>query len=127
MEKQFFTIQEARQALPAVKELMGKAILCARQMTQYKDEVEQLAGRSEQNTGSAEGTDYIFHLLALKRHLARIEEMGVLVKSVEEGLVDFPHLKDGREVYLCWKYGEEDIDYYHEVDAGFAGRTPIEE
>jgi hypothetical protein len=46
---------------------------------------------------------------------------------VDQGLVDFPHLKEGREVYLCWKHGEEDIRYWHEIDAGFAGRKRIPE
>ncbi|HLV01558.1 MAG TPA: DUF2203 domain-containing protein, partial [Acidobacteriota bacterium] len=61
----------------------------------------------------------------LHGYLAKIQDAGCLVKSVDEGLIDFPHIRDGREVYLCWRYGEDDIEYWHEVDAGFAGRTPI--
>ena len=56
---------------------------------------------------------------------SQIQKSGCVLKSIEEGLVDFPHLKNGREVYLCWKYGEDDIRFWHEVDSGFGGRNPI--
>ncbi len=53
---------------------------------------------------------------------------GIQVKNVEEGLIDFPHLRrNGQEVYLCFKYGEETIQYWHPVDTGFAGRQPLKE
>ena len=54
-----------------------------------------------------------------------ISERGILVKGIEPGLVDFPSLKDGREVYLCWREGEAQIDFWHEVDTGFPGRQPL--
>jgi hypothetical protein len=50
----------------------------------------------------------------------------VLIKDINTGLLDFLALKDGREVYLCWQYGEGDIAFWHEVDAGYAGRQPIQ-
>jgi hypothetical protein len=56
----------------------------------------------------------------------QIHETGVLIKDINQGLLDFPALKDGREVYLCWQYGEGEIAFWHEVEAGFAGRQPIE-
>jgi hypothetical protein len=55
----------------------------------------------------------------------RILETGVLIKDVNIGLLDFSALKDGREVYLCWQHGEGEIAFWHEVDAGYAGRQPI--
>ncbi|MDE0506470.1 MAG: DUF2203 domain-containing protein [Candidatus Poribacteria bacterium] len=48
-----------------------------------------------------------------------------MIKNIDPGLVDFPHLRDGREVYLCWQFGEDEIRYWHDVDAGFAGRQPL--
>jgi hypothetical protein len=87
--------------------------------------LERLADSASNNTGGPEGTAYLEDLVRLQNYLKQIEEKGCLVKNLQEGLVDFPHLKEGREVYLCWKYGEEDIRYWHEVDAGFAGRTPL--
>jgi hypothetical protein len=56
----------------------------------------------------------------------QIQDLGVLIKDINLGLLDFPALKDGRGVYLCWRYGEGEIAYWHEIEAGFAGRQPIE-
>ncbi len=58
--------------------------------------------------------------------VAEIEELGAEFKDLETGLVDFPTVKDGEIVYLCWKYGEERIAHWHAVDAGYAGRRPLE-
>ena len=57
----------------------------------------------------------------------RIQETGVLVKDLDIGLVDFPSLVDGEEIYLCWKLGEDHITFWHGIDEGFAGRKPIDE
>lgn len=57
----------------------------------------------------------------------RVNEMGCELKDVDMGLLDFRTLMDGREVYLCWKLGEEHVAYWHEMDTGFAGRQPLED
>ncbi len=56
----------------------------------------------------------------------QILDTGTQIKDINSGLLDFPAMRNGREVYLCWKYGEDDIAFWHEVEAGFAGRQPIE-
>jgi hypothetical protein len=63
---------------------------------------------------------------ALKGAIEKLEEMGVLVKDLDTGLVDFPTLFRGEEVYLCWRMDEDDIDHWHGVNEGFAGRKPID-
>jgi hypothetical protein len=57
--------------------------------------------------------------------IARIHDLGCELKDIEQGLVDFPSLREGREVYLCWQLGEERVAFWHELDAGFAGRQPL--
>ena len=59
--------------------------------------------------------------------IRQIHETGCVVKDLDEGLVDFPSMREGREVYLCWKLGEEHIGYWHGIDEGFAGRKPLED
>ncbi len=125
MAKRFFTVEQARQLLPRVQELVEAAMALSRALEQNREEVQGLADRSGFNAGSATGTDHVHSLLLLKQCVQHLEDMGCIVKSLQDGLVDFPHLREGREVYLCWKYGESDIMYWHEVDAGFAGRTPL--
>lgn len=127
MGKKFFTVEEARQLLPSVEKWLAKVMEISAQLDSFREVGKRLAASAPSNSGSPEGTRYVHTLLHVQKYLNRIQESGCLVKSVQEGLVDFPHLKDGREVYLCWKYGEEGIHFWHEVDAGFAGRVPLSE
>ena len=105
---------------------MEQLVIMAGNLEEAREHVKGLAERGEMNTGSAIGTRYIEGLAAISSLVNSIQEIGCIVKSIDEGLVDFPHVREGREVYLCWKYGEPDIAYWHEVDAGFAGRTPLD-
>jgi hypothetical protein len=61
----------------------------------------------------------------LQRALAELQEADIVVRDVVRGLVDFPALRDGEEVYLCWLVDEPEIEHWHELDAGFAGRRPL--
>ena len=63
----------------------------------------------------------------ISQAINEIHETGCVVKDLDEGLVDFPSLRDGQEVYLCWKLGEEHIGYWHGLSEGFAGRKPLED
>lgn len=121
----YFTVEEARKLLPQIREAMERAIDASQLMQGFASEIQTLADNAVSNAGSPAGTAYLEHLLTLNSYISAIQDAGCLVKSVEDGLVDFPHLKDGREVYLCWRYGEDDIKYWHEVEAGFAGRKPL--
>ena len=125
MEKRFFTVEEARQLLPSLKELMGQVMVISHRLEKYRDVVQELADSASSNTGGPEGTAYLDIVISLQSCLTQLQETGCVLKSLQDGLVDFPHLKEGREIYLCWKYGEEDIRFWHEVDEGFSGRTPL--
>ena len=59
--------------------------------------------------------------------VARIDELGVTLREIESGLVDFPALVSGRQVWLCWRLGEEEVGWWHELTAGVAGRRPLAE
>ncbi len=57
-----------------------------------------------------------------------LDKKGIIVKSLDDGLIDFPHIRSNdQEVYLCWKLGENDVNYWHTIEAGFPGRRPVEE
>ena len=125
MEKRFFTVEEARQLLPSLKELMGQVMVISHRLEEYREVVQQLADSASSNTGGPEGTAYLDIVISLQSCLTQLQETGCVLRSLQDGLIDFPHLKQGREIYLCWKYGEEDIRFWHEVDEGFSGRTPL--
>ena len=59
--------------------------------------------------------------------VARIEAMGITLRDIGEGLVDFPALVNGRQVWLCWRNGEDSVEYWHSIDTGFSGRQPLSE
>ena len=127
MEDRYFTISEARSLLPKVRGLTEEMVFLARHLRAFHPQIRRLAERGGENTGSPEGTRYLTVLLQMQNCVRRLQRLGCVVKGVEAGLVDFPHLKDGREVYLCWKLEEDDIHFWHEPDAGFAGRVPLKE
>ena len=125
MEKRFFTVEEARQLLPSLKELMGQVMVISHRLEEYREVVQELAESASSHVGGPEGTASLEIVISLQSCLTQLQETGCVLRSLQDGLIDFPHLKEGREIYLCWKFGEEDIHFWHEVDEGFAGRTPL--
>ena len=126
-ENRFFSVAQARSLLPAVRHLASEMVQTVDQLWRFGPDLELLAELSDQNAGSPQGTEYLHHLLQLHLCIKKIHDLGCLVKGVEDGLIDFPHMKNGRQVYLCWKLGEDDIAFWHEVNSGYDGRIPLED
>jgi len=68
----------------------------------------------------------LVHFQRLENSVKGILNMGIVVKDVDQGLIDFLGKRNGRDIYLCWQYGEDDIDYWHDLNADVAGRHPID-
>ena len=122
-----FTIQEANALLPNVRTIVTKIQRAHRRLAQFRDEAKKAAEAAEQGGGGlAEGVAYAAALTELTVQISELEALGVQLKDFERGLVDFPSLRDGRVVLLCWQLGEGDeLEWWPDVDAGFAGRTPL--
>ena len=122
-----FTVQEANALLPNVRIIVGKIQRAHRQLSSYREEAKKAAEAAEQGGGGlTDGVAYASALTDLTLQLAELEALGVQLKDFERGLVDFPSLREGRVVLLCWQLGEGDeLEWWHDVDAGFAGRTPL--
>jgi len=107
---------------PAIEELLElKAKLDERGFDVYRHQYFGGSGPNGERVFPAE-------LLKLVEILKNLEKKGIIVKSIEEGLIDFPCIRSNNdEVYLCWKLGENDVNYWHTMEDGFAGRRPVEE
>jgi hypothetical protein len=122
-----FTIQEANALLPNVRSILGKIQRAHKNLSSYRVEAKKAAEAAEQGGGGlVQGVHYAELLTLLTTRIAELEDLGVQLKDFERGLVDFPSLREGRVVLLCWQLGEGDqLEWWHDVDAGFAGRTPL--
>ena len=127
-----FTPEEANAALDHVRPLVERMVASRRLHIEALERQEELEGHIRGNGGGippAELAETAAEVERLERELAHavdeLVDFGVQVKDLDEGLVDFPALRRGETVLLCWKLGEFDIGYWHTVDAGFAGRRPL--
>lgn len=122
-----FTIQEANALLPNVRSILAKIQRSHRAVTRFRDEARKAAEAAEQGGGGiTDGVAYAGVLTELTSRMSELEGLGVQLKDFERGLIDFPSLRDGRVVLLCWQMGEGDeLEWWHDVDSGFAGRTPL--
>jgi hypothetical protein len=122
-----FTVQEANELLPSVREILRRIQRSRRRLNSYAEEAKMAAEGAEQGGGGmGDGPLYASILTNLTLEMAELEALGVQLKDFEKGLIDFPSLRDGRVVLLCWQLGEGDeLEWWHDLDAGFAGRTPL--
>jgi hypothetical protein len=129
-----FTLTEARALLPSVGRLIRESVQSKGRYQQGDNYMQELAqrilimGGISVDTATAEKwkAQRDSSGQALKQALEKIEEIGVVVKDLDVGLVDFPTLYKGEEVYLCWRMDESDIGHWHGVHEGFAGRKEID-
>ena len=121
-----FTLVEARSLMPRLRKLLARVSKEREALLDMRVEIDMAREKaSEGGGGSLLGPTYIAHLIAFSEAVQEIEYLGVHVKDMRTGLVDFPYDRDGRIVYLCWKPDEDEIAWWHETDAGFAGRQPL--
>jgi hypothetical protein len=120
-----YTLEQANAAMPWVRERLERLREAQAQLTE-KEAREALSEAAPGNGGGEPGHVVSEGFLALRAALIELQEMEIVLRDLERGLVDFPSLRDGREVYLCWVEQEEDeIGFWHELEAGFAGRQPL--
>ena len=122
----FFTIREANEALHSIRPWLDEVMRIRRRVLESQPETWPAIEKSAGNGGSPLLNKLVFDFEKFDALIHKIQDEGAQIKDINIGLLDFPALKDGREVCLCWKHGEGDIAYWHEVDGGYAGRRAIE-
>jgi hypothetical protein len=123
----YFTVEEANRTLPLVRRVVSDIVSAHRQLVDLAEEYRALAVDAESST---------IRRVEIERELSDLSEsvntfideltdIGVLFKGFESGLVDFYATLDGRPVFLCWKLGEDSVEWFHELDAGYLGRQRL--
>jgi hypothetical protein len=129
-----FTLDEAQSLLPVLEALLKRAIEAKRAAEEIEERMQELGRRIFVSGGLFVDVErarrrraaHEAHVQQAKDSLAEIDAIGVQVKDLETGLLDFPCLIDGETVLLCWKMGESSIGFWHTLDAGFRGRQPLD-
>ena len=120
-----FTVEEANRLIELVRPMLE-------QLRAAKDELlddearEALSEASPTNGGGDPGRQVGEAFLEVRRILVELTEAGIVVRDVDRGLIDFPSVRAGQEVYLCWQLGEEHVAWWHDLESGFSGREPLD-
>ena len=122
----YFTLQEANETLDIIRPLMDEVQKIRQTILRNQPEAWPAIEKSAGNGGNRALSNMVQDFEKLDAFVHQIQDMDVLIKDINLGLLDFPALRDGREVYLSWQYGEGEIAFWHEVEEGFAGRQSIE-
>lgn len=113
--------------LPQVRQHMAAIQAARREILRLRPAALPAIEKAAQNGGCKEAGELFVHAVRIEQGVKGITSLGVVIKDLDRGLVDFLGIRSEREIYLCWHYGEEDIAYWHELNSGFAGRRPIDE
>jgi hypothetical protein len=126
IHERHYTLAEASELLPRVMELVER-MRSARDRLGDREAREALSEAGPTNGGGDPGRTVSEGFVDLRDSMAELRELEVVLRDLDKGLLDFPSLRDGQEVYLCWQEGEDAIEYWHEPEAGFAGRRPLDD
>ena len=119
-----YTVAEANAALGWVRERLDR-LRAARDGLSDEEAREALGEAAPQNGGGEPGRVVSEAFVQLRDALHELQAVQVVLRDLERGLVDFPAIRDGREIYLCWEEGEDEIGWWHDPESGYAGREPL--
>ena len=130
-----FTLEEAQSLLPVLESLLKRAVEGKQSAEEVENRLSDLARRIYISGGmrvdvtkvAKDRAEMEAHLLRVRENIAEIDSIGVQVKDLEAGLLDFPCRIEDEVVLLCWKMGETAIEHWHTVESGFQGRQPVDE
>jgi hypothetical protein len=130
--QRIFTPDEANAALTELQPLVEELVAAKRALDEAQERADDVSSRISGNGGGlppaqlAEVHDLVSRrATALAQTLEQIQSLGVVVKDLDSGLIDFPSVRDGEDVLLCWQLGEDEVAFWHRYEDGYAGRRPI--
>ena len=121
----YFTVAEANAVLPQVRQIVSRMLAAREMIVAARPEVWPILEKAIGNGGSQKAGELVFQFEKVQSAARRLTELGIQLKDINTGLVDFPSMRDGREVYLCWRFDEPAVAHWHDLETGFAGRQPL--
>ncbi|MDX6633716.1 MAG: hypothetical protein QOG09_936 [Solirubrobacterales bacterium] len=125
LHERHYTVAEANALLPQVKPLLQR-LRDAKDMLTDEEAHEVLAEVAPTNGGGERGRQVGEAFLEVRRLVEAVQGAGILIRDVDRGLIDFPAMREDREVYLCWELGEDEVAWWHELDSGHRERKPLD-
>ena len=126
-ERRYFTVDEANTYIPVLEKWLTTMRHYRQRMEALREGIESVLAKVHLNSGGREASDFAVALHQFQAMDARIREEGIVLRDVESGLLDFPAWHADREVFLCWRSGEPSVEHWHELQAGYAGRKPLDD
>lgn len=121
----YFTVEEANDALVQLRPVVAEILEIRQTILERQPEIWPSLQKAAGNGGGKVASQVALEFARLDELVRLIQASGAVLKDINMGLLDFPSLREGREVYLCWRYGEDSVEYWHDLDTGFAGRQRL--
>ena len=122
----YFTPQDVNKILPEIQKQFSQIILLRNKVISLQEDLQKITNEgSKFGNFIAKKQELNSAVSRLYKEIEGLEKRGIMIKSVDDGLLDFPSLRFDEEVWLCWKYGESEIKFWHRRDEGFMGRKPL--
>ena len=120
--KRYFTLKEANAAVAIIRPILGEMLEIRQRIIDLQPEVWPVIEKAIGNGGNLAASQATREFERINQLAHEIQSLGGILKDLNEGLVDFLALREGREVYLCWRYDEQRVAFWHEIEGGFASR-----
>ncbi len=124
--RKHYSREEARALLPQVQRWLKRLAKLTAQLLKQDRQIELLL-KNRGDTGGPEVNAWVETMAGIRAVVSEFYRREVQIKDLQRGLIDFPAIIDGKEVFLCWENGEEDVNFWHGLEAGYAGRQPLED
>jgi hypothetical protein len=125
IHERHYSVEEANALLPRVKPVLRK-LRDAKDLLTDEEAHEVLSEAAPTNGGGDSGRQVGEAFLEVRRLLEALQEAGIVVRDIDRGLIDFPAVREGQEIYLCWELGEDGVEYWHDLESGYRGRQPLD-
>ena len=125
MTARYFTVEEANSLIPEIRPVMAELMERRARVVSQRGELTELFEHSQSDFGGPRASEMVLEFVAIERLAKKIRSRGCVIRDLNAGLLDFLSEREGREIYLCWRFGEPRIEYYHELHSGFQGRQHL--